>query len=83
MVHGHFIKSFILVILAFFIFKVAVEQVQLFFNELIRLLLQFQSYQKITYVEFVGKDLISHALTIITLVLSIALFTEALFNRMI
>lgn len=76
------LSLFILVVLAFFIFKVAVEQVQLFFNELISPIVAVSIVSEDhDMLSSWSKDLISHALTIITLVLSIALFTEALFNR--
>lgn len=76
------LSIFILIVLGFFIFKVAMEQVQLFFNEIISPIVAVSIVsQDHDMLSSWSKDLISHALTIITLVLSIALFTEALFNR--
>lgn len=76
------LSLFILIVLAFFIFKVAIEQVQLFFNEIISPIVAVSIVSEDhDMLSSWSKDLISHALTIITLVLSIALFTEALFNR--
>lgn len=73
---------FIAVVLAFFIFKIAIEQVQLLFNEIISPIVAVSVVSEDhNMIGTWSKDIISHALTIITLVLSIALFTEALFNR--
>lgn len=72
---------FIAVVLAFFIFKIAIEQVQLLFNEIIAPIVAVSIVSEDhSLINSWSKDIISHALTIITLVLSISLFTEALFN---
>lgn len=70
---------FVAIVLGFFVFKVAIEQVQLMFNEIlvpiIAMSIVSEDYDMLnTWV----KDLISHSLTIITLILSIALFSEAI-----
>jgi len=73
---------FIVIVLAFFIFKIAIEQAQLLFNEIIVPIVAVSIVSDDhNMISTWSKDIISHALTIITLVLSIALFTEALFNR--
>lgn len=72
---------FVLIVLAFFVWKMAIEQAQLMFDEILSPLVAVSiSTDEMNMAETWAKDILSHAVTIVTLVLSIGLFSEALVN---
>lgn len=69
----------ILIVLAGFIFKMVIEQAQILMLEVLSPFIAVSiTNENMNYVDDWGKDLLSHAVTIVVLALSMALFIEAI-----
>lgn len=70
---------FVLVVIAFFVIKMFIVQAQILFNEIISPLVAVSiASEDFDFTQAWAKDLLSHAVTIVALVLTMALFVEAL-----
>ncbi|MCD8503239.1 MAG: hypothetical protein LRY71_18275 [Bacillaceae bacterium] len=69
----------IMVVVAFFIFKIFVEQAQLLMDEILSPLVAISVVSEtFSFIDNWWRDIISHTVTIVVLTLSMALFVEAL-----
>lgn len=69
----------VMVVVAFFIFKIFVEQAQLLMDEILSPLVAISVVSEtFSFIENWWRDIISHTVTIVVLTLSMALFVEAL-----
>ncbi|MCI3027551.1 hypothetical protein LMF32_00170 [Desemzia sp. C1] len=70
---------FVMIVVAFFIFKIFIEQAQLLMDEILSPLVAISVVsESFSFIDNWWRDIISHTVTIIVLTLSMALFVEAL-----
>lgn len=70
---------FVMIVVAFFIFKIFIEQAQLLMDEILSPLVAISVVsESFNFIDNWWRDIISHTVTIIVLTLSMALFVEAL-----
>lgn len=70
---------FVMIVVAFFIFKIFIEQAQLLMDEILSPLVAISVVsESFSFIDNWWRDIISHTVTIVVLTLSMALFVEAL-----